>query len=244
VTRAAGSRRRGAAASPAARAWPAALAWPAAWAGAAALAWGCGGAPPPQAQALPGEAEGAGYPGYLVPLSQVRGDFSALQRVSGKFREETFSFSVALQKRGDVLRVVGLTPFNTKAFLIEQRGEAVTFQPFIERELPFPPRYILQDIHRTLFFGIGDGERPLPDGEHRAEREGELIAERWAGGRLLWRRFTRLSGRPAGEIAIVYGAGAAGEGLAAGERPPPMSLSNGWFGYTLQIETDTYARRP
>lgn len=190
-----------------------------------------------RAPAAPAIPEGRGYPGHIVPAGEITSDFTAQQQVSGRYREQTFRFRVVLQKRGDVLKVVGLTPFNTKAFLLEQRGVEVTFRPYLEERPPFPPRYILQDIHRTFFFGLPGG--PLADGEHRGEREGEQITERWAGGALQERRFARLSGDPPGEIGVRYEGG-----YRPGEAPPPIEFSNGWFGYTLRIETDEFRRVP
>lgn len=190
------------------------------------------GSPPPAAPPT-----GADYPGHLVPLREVPGDFSAQQQVSGEFREHSFRFAVVLQKRGDTLKVLGLTPFNTRAFLLEQRGEEVSFHPYIDERPPFPPRYILQDIHRTLFLGV-PGEGP-PSGERRAEREGEQIVERWADGKLHERVFTRLSGEPRGEIRVRYEGG-----YRPGEAPPRIEFQNGWFGYTLRIETNEFRSVP
>lgn len=186
--------------------------------------------PPPPPAPAPAVAD---YPGELVPTSAMGPDFLAQQQVSGRYKDQDFQFSAALQKRGGSLKVVGLTPFSTKAFLLEQRGVEVTFQPFTDRPPPFPPRYMLQDIHRTFFAALA---APRPDGEHREEREGELVIEQWQGGKLLRRSFRRLDGKPPGEIRVDYG-----EGLAPrGPLPPSVTFENGWFGYRLAIETGSY----
>ena len=170
------------------------------------------------------------YPGVLTRPSAHPGDFIRRQKLTARFGEQTQSFEAVLQKQGDKLKLVGLTPFGTKAFLLEQDGLEVTFTSFMPRELPFPPRYILQDVHRVYFSG-GPGE-PLSDGEHAREQPGEKITERWLGGRLLERRFTRVAGDPPGVLAVTYEGG-----LAGGTSPRLIAIDNGWLGYSLSIET-------
>ena len=83
------------------------------------------------------------------------------------------------------------------------------------------------------------GGRGAPDGEHRAERGGEEIVERWEGGRLQERTFRRLDGAPPGLIRVTY------EGGLGGEEPPQrVILDNGWLGYRLELQTLTFQRIP
>ena len=173
------------------------------------------------------------YPGTLTRPSEHPGDFVRRQKLSAKFGDQTQGFEAVLQKQGDQLKLVGLTPFGTKAFLLEQDGLEVKFTSYMPRELPFPPRYILQDVHRVYFGGLGKGALvPLPDGEHTAQRDGETIAETWRDGRLLERRFTRVAADPPGVITVVYEGGMAGP-----TSPKVIRIDNGWLGYQLVIET-------
>jgi hypothetical protein len=142
----------------------------------------------------------------------------------------TSSFSAVLQKQADTLTLIGLTPFGSKAFVIQQVGMAVKFTSYLQGELPFPPRYILFDIHRVYFGGLGG--TPLPDGEHIAERDGERIREVWKGGRLFERAFTRLAKDPPGAMVIAYEGG-----MAPGASPARIEIDNGWVGYHLSIAT-------
>lgn len=190
-----------------------------------AVAAACSGAPrtPPE------------YPGVLAAPAALGADFLARQQVVATYRGRDASFQAVLQKRGDELTLIGLTPFGTRAFLLQQRGAATTFTSYTDRALPFPPRYILLDIHRVLFMGLGGA--PRPDGEHTATRHGEVVTERWAGGRLHERRFRRASGAPAGAIVVRY------EGGMEGDVPPRrVTLDNGWFGYALTITTLSHQR--
>ena len=66
-----------------------------------------------------------------------------------------------LQKTPGTLTLVGLTPYGSRAFLLQQTKGDVQFTKYIPRELPFPPTFMLLDIHRVLDQWLGP---PLPDG--------------------------------------------------------------------------------
>jgi len=167
------------------------------------------------------------YPGTLRPPSAFARDFVLRQSITARRGNDAVTFQAVLQKRGNALVVLGLTPYGTRAFLLEQRGEQVSFRSFVDRDLPFPPRFILLDIQRTLLFPPAG---PSSDGQHERMVDGDVITERWRGGRLLSRRFRRVDGLPEGEIVVEYG-----EGMTP-ERPPPLiRLHNGWSGYDLLI---------
>jgi hypothetical protein len=191
---------------------------------AAAMSYGCAAVRPvPTGQAHE-------YPGVLTPPSQHGGDFLRSQKVVARYGGRTNSFSAVLQKQADTLTLIGLTPFGSKAFVIQQVGMEVKFTSYLPDELPFPPRYVLFDIHRVYFGGLGGA--PLPDGEHVAERDGERIREVWKGGRLFERSFTRLAADPPGAMVIAYQGG-----MVPGTSPARIEIDNGWVGYHLSIAT-------
>ena len=170
------------------------------------------------------------YPTVLSAPSTHPGNFIRRQKLVLSFRGQTHGLDAVLQKRGNELVLVGLTPFGTRAFVLTQTGLEVRFQAYQGTAAPFPPRYMLDDVSRTYFAGIGDA--PLEDGPHRITRDGELIEERWKDGRLLQRRFQRLAGDPPGEIVITYVGGMAGT-----VSPALIELDNGWLGYRLSVTT-------
>ncbi len=180
--------------------------------------------------AVPPRPPARPYPGALSRPSLHPGDFLRRQKLVARFGESTQAFEAVLQKQGDQLRLIGLTPFGTKAFLLEQDGLEVKFTSYVARELPFPPRYILQDVERVYFGGLS--EAPLPDGDHQGERDGERVLETWRGGRLLERRFERLAADPPGVLAIRYLGG-----MVPGTSPRLIEIDNGWLGSQLTIET-------
>lgn len=172
-------------------------------------------------------------PGVLVPTSEIPGAFLWRQQIVGEYGPRTVSFEAAVQKKADVLTVLGLTPFGSRAFVIEQRGTDFTFTKHVPDELPFAPRNILVDIHRAWFMRLPATDPPRPDGVYTGEREGEQLTETWRGGRLLERRYRRLDGAPAGDVVVTYGK----DGMKDLEPPEEVVIQNGWFGYRLVVKT-------
>ena len=168
------------------------------------------------------------YPGVLHPPSALGADFMLRQKITAVFSEKKeITFDAVLQKVGDELTLLGLTPFGSRAFLLVQSGTDIRFTNYVDKELPFPPKYILLDIQRTLRV-----EAPLPDGLHELDQDGEHVRETWKDGRLFERHVTRLDGSPPGELVTRYDGG-----MTPGEPPAAMDFENGWFGYRLHIET-------
>ena len=187
---------------------------------AAALSLACASVPP-----RPAPRE---YPGVLVRPSELPGDFVRMQKLAVRFGDQSHSLEAVLQKKGDDLTLVALTPFRTRLFVLEQHGLEVTFTSYMPREMPFPPRYILYDVQRVYFRGLPGA--PLPDGEHMGELSGEQVREVWASGKLLERDFTRPGVE--GRITITYR-----PGMGGGISPPRIEIDNGWVGYNLVITT-------
>jgi hypothetical protein len=183
-----------------------------------------------EAETAPPQLSEADYPGALA-TSLAGPDFMARQRLRGTARGREIGGEVVLQKQGDALTLVGLTPFATKAFVATQKGAEVKVEVFApEGKLPFPPRFMLLDVHRVQFLGLPGA--PLADGTHRGEVGEETVTEVWQGGALLERRFERKDGEPAGTIVITYEGG-----MKDGALPPRLKLVNGWFGYEIAVET-------
>jgi hypothetical protein len=175
-----------------------------------------------------------GYPGELISTEALTRDFIARQQLSGKFGEREFKFDAVLQLRDGTLTVLGLTPFGTKAFVLEQTGTAVSFKPLIDREIPFPAEYMLQDIHRAWFWHVRLpwGDQPPAEATPSVEVEGERVTETWTENGLVRRTFERLDGAREGVIRIDYLGG-----HRTGRPPKQVVLDNGWFGYRLEITT-------
>lgn len=184
---------------------------------------------PPGEGGPPANLSEASYPGALA--SRLAGpDFLARQRLDGKIGERKIHGEAVVQKQGEALTLIGLTPFGTKAFVAQQRDGQVESKVMApEGKLPFPPRFMLLDVNRVLFLGIEGA--PLVDGTHSGAVGEERVTEVWQGGALLERRFSRKDG-PAGEIVISFEGG-----MRDGKLPQRVRLVNGWFGYSIVIDT-------
>ncbi len=169
------------------------------------------------------------YPWTLRPPSALGSDFLWQQRLTARFGEHENSLKVAVQKQGDHLVLIGLTPFGSKAFVLDQQGEAVVFTPFVDRKMPFPPRFMLIDVQRC-YLPLGDAAKHPTDGEEQFHLDGEEVTQVFANGHLIERRFRRLDGQPAGIIRIIYRNWTAGVAKQ-------VTLDNRWFGYSLAIAT-------
>lgn len=179
------------------------------------------------------EAPLGSYPGELVEPSTVELDFMVRQRVEGSYGEREVAFEAVVQKQGSTLMVLTLTPYGSRAFLVEQEGQEVRVEKFIPRDLPFDPRFILLDVQRVFLKGLPAAQRD--DGWHRKRIDDEIVRERWENGRLHERTYARRDRQPKGEIVVRYHGG-----WVPGQRPPSIELVNGWFGYRLVLDTSDY----
>ena len=170
------------------------------------------------------------YPVVLLPSDTLGAPFVVQQRLHGRYAGRDIAISVVVQLAQGKLTLIGLTPFFSRAFVLTQHGTRVRFEKFVDRELPFDPRYMLDDVHRVFFRGFAG---TLPDGVHVREEYGERVVERWEQGRLAERKFERR-GEPAGRAIVVRFEGAKGPVVAR-----VVTIANGWFGYTLRIENVT-----
>jgi hypothetical protein len=186
----------------------------------AASAWACASQP----------ANRAGQPETLPalrPPSVVPEDFVFRQRVTAQVAgREARSFDAMLEKKGDRLALVGLTPLGTVLFAASLEGTRLAFEDRTGEDLPFPPEYVLLDVQRVFFPWLP----PPPDGS--GVREGavfaERVIERWAGGRLVERTFAcEAAGAPA-RVRVAFDNGARGIRSAI--------LTNECRSYVLTIE--------
>jgi hypothetical protein len=192
----------------------------------------CGGARPTTPPPAP--------PGVLHAPSDYASDFAIDQRVTAGFGEEEQSFRAVIEKRGDSLVMVALGPTGGRAFVLTQRGHEVTFESHLPRELPFPPEYMLLDVHRAWLVSLPGA--PLADGEHTAEIDGEEVTEVWADARVQTRSFRRVDGTPAGLLTITFEGGL--DPRVDQPAPTRVVFDNGWFGYHLVLDQLTRSALP
>ena len=192
----------------------------------------------------------------LPPPDAIPGAFTVRQKLVASSAHGGGSFEAVLKKVPGHLTLLGLTPYGSRAFLLEQAGADVSFTSYIPRELPFPPTYVLLDVHRVFDALLG----PSPgagDGKDEVEREGivrgELVRERWRGGHLVQRTFMPVSiavpksGTNTGVTTASSATSAAApetplvtvsyEGQGAAGLPAHVTLVHHRFGYRLEVDT-------
>jgi hypothetical protein len=205
---------------------------------------GCGGAQgSAQARAHRGDGDGPSErlpPGafdYDTPLVEpvdIDGDFAMEQRVTFRHPRGEDSFRAVLQKQGNRLILVGLAPHGGRAFVLTQRGRELEFESFMPRELPFAPKYMMYDVHRVWFLGSSERETLRDNGERLAVRRHD--------GRVVEKRFERVSGTPEGAIVVRFPTGVTPAVPARAKPPERVRLENGWYGYEAIIETLSWQR--
>jgi Protein of unknown function (DUF3261) len=164
----------------------------------------------------------------LPPPDAIPGTFTLRQKLRATSPKGGGSFEAVLQKTPGTLTLVGLTPYGSRAFLLQQTKGDVQFTKYIPRELPFPPTFMLLDIHRVLDQWLGP---PLPAGERAGRAGDETIHERWQDGRLVERTFENAKARPPGTITIGYA------GYDASNFATRITLQNARLDYRIDIET-------
>jgi hypothetical protein len=174
-----------------------------------------------------------GEAGFLASEEQIEGSFLLRQKISVEHPQGGVSFEAVLQASCGKLTVIAFAPFGAKAFVLRQSGETVEFQPFLDQELPFPPRYILYDINRVFFYP--DAPSAPEDGDRIREYRGESVRERWQGGRLVERRFRPASGKAGGELIVRYQGELPGSDLSR-----KVEFENQLHGYRLSISNLSY----
>lgn len=198
------------------------------WAAGAAACAHHGPAAGPPSASLPGAPPS---PGILPPPDAIPGTFTVRQKIIARSKHGNGGFEGVLQKQPGRLTLLGLTPYGSRAFLLEQSAAGgVKLTSYIPRELPFSPEFIVMDIHRVLDEWLGP--RPTADGERAGTVHDERVVERWTGGRLTSRTFAPTSDPAHPITTISYETPGAPESVTA-----RVSLANARFGYSLIIET-------
>lgn len=161
--------------------------------------------------------------GVLVSTAELKPPFSVQQRIHGKYQGGEATMDCVVQLKDGKLTVLGLTPFGTRAFVIEQTGTEVHFEKYVDRDLPVAPEAVLYDIHRVFFRGL----RP---GQLQGQDNGDLVTERYVDGHITERRFQSLEGPVTNLVVVTF------EGAPAPIIAPRVHITNSAYAYSLDIE--------
>ncbi len=168
----------------------------------------------------------------LMPVPATAPNFMARQKLIGRYGEREFRAEVIIQKQGEKLVLIGLSPFGTKGFVLEQTGVEVEYTSHMPegRELPFPPVFMLVDVHRSIWLS-GQGTAK-PDGEHTSERGDYRVTDDWRGGLIRAREISPAGEGAAPEVSIEFP-----EGARYGVPPSKQLLRHHRYGYSVEVET-------
>lgn len=192
---------------------------------ATALAVACGGARASHAES----SQAAPDVGTLRSPTELGGDFQWRQQVTAQWPSGTRGFDAVLSKEGNTLLLIGLGPMDTPGFILRLNDEGLSVENHTGKPIPFDPKFILLDVQRAFYPWF---DAPLANGERSTTTEGDVVTETWSNGTLRRRTFVRVSGNPKGTLDVTY------SGWSPPNRAPQrVVLRNGWFGYTLTIET-------
>lgn len=179
----------------------------------------CGGARPKPESAVPQYA----LAGILIPTDEIQAPpFVVEQKITGSFQGDQVSIDCVVQFKDKKLTVLGLTPFGTRAFSIEQTGVEVKFEKYVDRDMPVQPEMVLYDIHRVFFRG-------LPPGQSQGQDHSDLVTELHSGDYVIERRFQNMEG-PTNLVVLTF------DGPPAPVVAPHVHVANTAFGYALDIE--------
>ena len=180
------------------------------------------------------------YPGTLLPPTQLATEAVWRQRVTATWHPtgqapQERGFDAALQRQGEALTVIGLSPLGSVGFSIQQTKSGIDVVNNIEDQLIIPPQFILLDVQRAFFpWPCQDWSLQNRDGTRTGHVAGEEVVETWLDGRLQSRTFRRLDDQPAGLITVTY------EWQQPSWASPSRAvLNNAWFGYQLTITTSS-----
>jgi hypothetical protein len=125
-------------------------------------------------------------PGSLRPTSEIEGDLRVELRMQVKAESVDAALRLALEKQGDELTLVGISPLGAVVFSVIQNGVELEVDALPASILEVPPENVLRDLHRILFLDVPEGST---DGKRRASLGGVQITELWRAGRLVRRSF-------------------------------------------------------
>lgn len=89
------------------------------------------------------------YP--LLPPSSYGRSFTAQHLLEGHARGRVFQLQVHIEIDVARIQVLGLTPWQTRVFVLSYDGADLQFKNFTLHELPFSPSHMLSDVQQVMW---------------------------------------------------------------------------------------------
>ncbi|MDH3602527.1 MAG: DUF3261 domain-containing protein [Candidatus Tectomicrobia bacterium] len=97
--------------------------------------------------------------------------FTAQNLLQGEYAGRRMQFRTYVEIDPDQIVVLGLTPWQTRAFVLRYDGQKLDFENFTHREMPFPPALILSDLQQVLWPALpSTAQWRVEDDVHPRER--------------------------------------------------------------------------
>lgn len=79
------------------------------------------------------------------------GTFTVQNLLEGEYEGRRLQLHTYVEIDADQIAVLGLTPWQTRAFFLRYDGQHLDFENFTHRAMPFPPALILSDLQQVLW---------------------------------------------------------------------------------------------
>lgn len=99
------------------------------------------------------------------------GTFTGQHLLEGEYKGRRMQLQTYVEIDTDQMVIVGLTPWQTRAFVIHYDGQRLDFENFTHREMPFPPALILSNVQQVLWPVLPNtAQWHVADHDHPRER--------------------------------------------------------------------------
>jgi hypothetical protein len=95
--------------------------------------------------------------GPLPAVAELGDDFSLQARYRVRSRGKDFALTLAAEKRGERLVLLGIDPLGTSVFALVQEGAQVRRERHLRPLFPFAPENVLRDLILTRWTPLADG---------------------------------------------------------------------------------------
>jgi hypothetical protein len=159
-----------------------------------------------------------------IDPERLPADLSVHYRVAIDSGEGEVRTAIVAQREGDVLVVVGLTPFDTRAFSLRLEDGGLDLDRGIARHLGIEPLHVYDALARAALLDAQADSESSPD-ERSFALGDEVVSEKRTAGQLSLRRFAPASTSHEGGALVRWPADGAGA----------LEVENTWCGYSARL---------
>jgi hypothetical protein len=110
-------------------------------------------------------------PGPLPAVAELGDDFSLQARYRVRSGDKDYALTLAAEKRGGRLVLLGIDPLGTGVFALVQEGTEVRRERHLRPLFPFAPENVLRDLILTRWTALAEG----PEASYAREGDATTI---------------------------------------------------------------------